>query len=67
MKKRICLILAVLLTVTAALLVGCSAKKEFQCDLCGKVVNEKGHTVTILGEEQKICDACFEDLQAMRE
>ena len=66
MKKRIVLTLAVLLAAISVILIGCSSKKEFQCDLCGKTVNEKGHTVVILGEKQQICDSCFEELQEMK-
>ena len=63
MKKR-ALLAALLLIV--CLLAACG-KETFTCDFCGREVTEKPHYVTVLGEEGKLCEKCYEGMQELKD
>ena len=62
MKKKA--LFAALLLIVCML---CACGKElFTCDFCGAEVNQKPHKVTILGQDAKICDDCYEAAEALK-
>lgn len=61
-KKWKCILCMVAVVM---LLTGCG-KKEFNCGLCGDLVKEKPHIVTVLGREVEVCSICFEILEELK-
>lgn len=60
MKRLVCLLL--LVSMVAALLIGCGS---FKCDLCGKESDGEKYEVEVLGEELIYCDDCYEDMKSL--
>lgn len=69
MKKVICLIMAVVLSLSLIIgLSGCGKAEPFNCDGCGRTITEgKKHTVSAYGEKLNYCDDCYEQLQGIKE
>lgn len=59
MKKRICL--SLVLCVIMLLLCACG-EETFRCGWCQRTVTQKPHTMTALGQEIQVCDACYDAL-----
>lgn len=57
MKKRICIMLAAIMT---ALLLSACGEETYRCGWCQKEVTQKPHTITALGQEIKVCDDCYD-------
>lgn len=55
-----------LCTVAAVLLLSGCGKKEFDCGLCGDLVKESPHKITVLGQELEICNSCFDILKELK-
>lgn len=65
MRKIIAILLTGILLVS---LVACGQAEPFQCDYCGKTVEEgkKYETVDSYGDTWNTCEDCYEELQEMK-
>ncbi len=63
-KLFIVLLTGILLLSLAA----CGQTEPFQCDYCGKTVEEgkKYETVDSYGDTWNVCEDCYEELQEMK-
>lgn len=60
MRRIAVLVLSVLLI--AVMLCACG-EETYTCGWCMKEVTQRPHTVTVLGQEIKVCDSCYEMIE----
>lgn len=63
MKKRA---LFVSLLLVVSMFCGCG-KQMFNCDLCGREVNERPHNVSLLGQDAQICKDCYDSIKELQD
>lgn len=65
MRKLFIILLTGILLLS---LVACGQAESFQCDYCGKTVEEgkKYETVDSYGDTWNACEDCYEELQEMK-